>query len=230
MTFYIKGMVSSKTKLKQAFKSVTWPWIVAGLIVTLAIVLIVMHFSSSIKNQQIIANNNTPMSHCPDNMFCRTQSLQKEIIDPQQLVVQRDYRVLNDPLYPPLNRTDSQNTASLIENTAARNWNVPTNQSNDNYRLVGYLVSQEQKRDVGDNNWKLFARQKDRNTADFYMMPANNNYDVKIALKDDTVVGTRLRDVYTIPDQLQFNSPLLNNGSYQFVENPKADLSSPGYI
>ena len=137
----------------------------------------------------------------------------------------RDYRVLQDPLYPPLNRTDTVTQTMLQQNIDNRNMYVPTNDTQDNYRLVGYLVGKNT--DAGGGNWKLFARQKDRNTSDFYMIPSNNNYDIKIYIKDEMVVGDRLRDVYTIPKQITFNSPMLDaTGSYEFVEIPKADLSS----
>lgn len=139
---------------------------------------------------------------------------------------QRDYRVLNDPLYPPLNRTDTQTHQMLEKNIDARNMYVPTNDTMDNYRLVGYVVNKDQDKDAGGNNWKLFARQKDRNTADFYMVPANNNYDVKIKLTDEMVKGDRLRDVYSLPNHITFSSPMLNSSPYEYVEIPKADLSS----
>jgi hypothetical protein len=139
---------------------------------------------------------------------------------------QRDYRVLNDPLYPPLNRTDTQTHQMLEKNIDARNMYVPTNDTMDNYRLVGYVVNKDQDKDAGGNNWKLFARQKDRNTADFYMVPANNNYDVKIHITDEMVKGDRLRDVYSLPNHITFSSPMLNSSPYEYVEIPKADLSS----
>ena len=138
----------------------------------------------------------------------------------------RDYRVLNDPLYPPLNRTDTQTHQMLEKNIDARNMYVPTNDTMDNFRLVGYVVNKDQDKDAGGNNWKLFARQKDRNTADFYMVPANNNYDVKIKLTDEMVKGDRLRDVYSLPNHITFSSPMLNSSPYEYVEIPKADLSS----
>jgi hypothetical protein len=138
----------------------------------------------------------------------------------------RDYRVLNDQLYPPLNRTDTQTHQMLEKNIDARNMYVPTNDTMDNYRLIGYVVNKDQDKDVGGNNWKLFARQKDRNTADFYMIPANNNYDVKIHITDDMVKGDRLRDVYSLPNNITFTSPMLKDSPYEYVEIPKADLSS----
>lgn len=143
----------------------------------------------------------------------------------------RDYRVLEDQLYPPLNRSDTITQTNLRNNIDNRNMYVSTNNSGDKYRLVGYLINQDIDKDAGGNNWKLFARQKDRHSSEFYMIPANNNYDVKIFIKDDIVVGERLRDIYSIPNNITFNSPMLGSSPYEFVEIPKADLSSsPEYI
>jgi hypothetical protein len=152
---------------------------------------------------------------------------------PQADTVQRDRRVLNDPLYPPLNRTDAVTHTNLETNIQQRTMYVPTNTVNDKYRLVGYFVSSDaSSMDKGGNNWKLMARQKDRHSADFYIIPANNNYDIKINISNDMVQGSeKLKDVYTIPTQVTFNSPMLNKTPYDFVEIPKTDLSSSdGYI
>lgn len=145
-----------------------------------------------------------------------------------QSVQERDYRVLHDPLYPPLNRTDASTYQALRANMQKRNWYNSTSvrASNDTYRLVAYVTSKNQDgtMDAGGNNWKLMARMKDRNTADFYMIPANRNYDMKIHISDDMVVGTRLRDLYTIPDELVFNTPLLHKTPYIVTEVDKSDL------
>jgi len=142
----------------------------------------------------------------------------------------RDYRVLTDPLYPPLNRTDTVTQNKLISNINERNMYIPTNDQHDQYRLVGYLVNQDNEKDIGGNTWKLFARQKDRNSSDFYMIPANNNYDVKIHITDGMILGTRLRDIYSIPDIVEFKSPMLNTSRYNFIEIPKSDLSTSRFL
>ena len=139
----------------------------------------------------------------------------------------RDYRVLADPLYPPLNRVETDTYDMLQKNIQQRAMMVPTSvrETRDTYRLVGYLVNKDDNADTGGNNWKLMARMKDKNTADFYIIPANRNYDMKINITDEIVDGTRLRDIYTIPHQVKFKSPLLNQTPYDFVEVEKSDLT-----
>jgi hypothetical protein len=109
--------------------------------------------------------------------------------------------------------------------------NIPTQDHNDTFRLVGYITNKDAtQQDVGGNTWKLFARQKDRHSSDFYMVPANKNYDVKIHVKDDMIQGERLRDLYTIPNTITFKSSMLNDTPYEFIEIPKSDLTSANYL
>lgn len=145
--------------------------------------------------------------------------------------INRDYRVLNDELFPPINRSDTNNHTELTNNVINRSMYIKTNNVNDTYRLVGYVTNNSNEKDTGNNNWKLFARQKDRHFSEFYMIPTDNTNDLKISINNDNVVGHRLRDVYDIPQQLTFNTPLLNKEPYDVVEVPKADLSrSADYI
>ena len=143
----------------------------------------------------------------------------------------RDRRVMNDPLYPPLNRTDARTFNSAIRETdQGRIYSNPRADYGDTYRLVGYLSSADVgERDAGDNRWKLFGRMKNHNQGDFYIIPANRDIDLKIPLTPEVVISERLRDVYSLPEEMRFRSPLLNNGVYHFVEIPKADFSSTMY-
>lgn len=139
----------------------------------------------------------------------------------------RDRRVLNDPLYPALNRSEFDTHQGIAEKIKAKVLYNNTQEFTDRYRLVGYVTSQDQdKKDSGGNVWKLMARQKDRNRADFYMIPANNNYDMKVMLNDDIIVGEKLRDIYTIPKQLSFKTPLLNDTTYEVTELPMNDFTN----
>lgn len=150
-----------------------------------------------------------------------------ELRDP---TVSRDRRVLNDPLFPPLARTDRLTFDSVAYETKERNINIPTNDIGDRFRQVGYVTSQEGEKDAGGGNWKLFGREKSRHESEFYMVPTNNNYDIKVPLTPEVVVGPRLKDIYTIPNELRFKSPLLNRSSYEFVELPKTDFADSYYL
>lgn len=158
----------------------------------------------------------------------KNDNLQEDKIIPK-ISSQRDYRVLHDPLHPPLNRTTSDIHDSIIEKINTRDLYVPTKNYEDKYRQVGYLINKDEKEDKGGNTWKLFAVEKDRNNSEFYIIPSNRNYDIKINISDNMVVGNKLRDVYSIPNELKFNSPFLNESSYEFVELPKTDFTQPIY-
>lgn len=143
---------------------------------------------------------------------------------------ERDMRVLDDPLYPPLNRTDRVTYDGVVRQSDARNFNVPTQGSGDSYRLVGYLInSSDDTKDSGGNSWKLMARQKDRNEADFYIIPTNKDFDVKVPLTPEVFAGgSRFKSVDTVPMEVQLVSPLLSKTPYTFVELPKGSFSD-GY-
>jgi hypothetical protein len=133
----------------------------------------------------------------------------------------RDIRVLDDPLYPALNRTNKDAFEGVAEHTLRRNFNVPTQRSYDTYRLVGYMTNDDD--ELG--KWKVFGRQKDRNRGDFYMVPVNRQHDMKVQITDSMMVGEKMRDVDTLPNSVTFNSPLLAKTPYTFTELPKADLT-----
>lgn len=139
--------------------------------------------------------------------------------------INRDYRVLKDDLFPPINRSDTYTHTELANNIINRNMYIKTNDMGDTFRLVGYITNTSNEKDTGNNSWKLFGRQKDRHMSEFYITPTNNNNDVKIYINDDIVVGDKLRDIYTIPNYITFNSPMLNNNPYHVVEVPKQDLT-----
>lgn len=138
----------------------------------------------------------------------------------------RDRKVLYDPLYPPLNRTESSIHNSVVNAIDAKQLYTKTREFTDRYRLVGYLTNNDQNKDSGGNTWKLMARQKDKNRSEFYLVPSNNNYDMKIMVTDDIVKGDKLRDIYTIPKQLSFSSPLLNTTPYEVTEIPMNDFTN----
>jgi hypothetical protein len=72
---------------------------------------------------------------------------------------------------------------------------------------------------------------KDRNQGEFYVTPVDNTIDIKVSLSPEVFVGERLRDVWTLPREVRFSSPLLApDCPYLVTELPKSDLSSTTYI
>lgn len=140
---------------------------------------------------------------------------------------ERDIKVLRDPLYPPLNRSETDVFNSTIHAIDKKQLYNKTQEFTDQYRMVAYVTNPDEKKDSGGNVWKLIARQSNRNKADFYLIPANNNYDMKIMLSNDIVVGNeKLRDIYTIPKTLSFKSPLLNETPYEVTELEMTDMTN----
>lgn len=140
----------------------------------------------------------------------------------------RDMRVLKDPLYPALNRSEFDVHNSIVSAIDEKQLYQSSHNFNDRYRLVAYVTNtSNDEKDAGGNRWKLMAKQRDRNNADFFLVPVDRNYDMKVMLDNNIVVGERLRDTYTIPKQLVFNSPLLNTTPYEVVELPMTDFTQP---
>jgi hypothetical protein len=153
-------------------------------------------------------------------------------IDPQigaqtesHIVRTRDMQVLQDPLYPPLARANTDVAHTYMTSPIVRP--VPTRSgTNDTFRLVGYLVSDEDRNDV----WKLFARQKHAGgRSEFYASPANRNFDMKVALNADVKMTPPLRDVYDIPPQVTIQHPMFNSSTYSIMQLPSSDFTSAYY-
>jgi hypothetical protein len=161
------------------------------------------------------------------------QSQQTELEPPQTKITNtalnadkvqmRDERVLYDPLYPPLNRSNTETTARYIASIRP----TATRDTSDTYRIVGYLVDEEDKNET----WKLYAREQHRGgRADFYATPANRNFDVKVSLDNNVITSKdKFRDMYSIPDQVRINHPMFSQSSYKVVELPKTDFNSNYY-
>jgi hypothetical protein len=207
--------------------------IILFLVIIISLIIYII-LSTKDNNTDTQSSSNTPKS-IPEanNKICLSINDYNVLLDKAKHnkqsekddTVIRDRKVLHDPLYPPLNRSDNKTHTELANNIANRNMYIRTNDMGDTYRLVGYVTNNSDDKDVGNNNWKLFARQKDRHISEFYMKPTDNNNDVKVPITDDIIIGDRLRDIYNIPQQITFKSPMFNKDPYNIVEVPKADLS-----
>jgi hypothetical protein len=150
----------------------------------------------------------------------------KQVRSPPIQQQERDIRVLNDPLYPAYNRSEYDTHNSVVDAIERKQLYSNSRENNDRFRLVAYVSSSLDTMDAGGNKWKLLARNKNRNEAEFFLVPVDKNYDMKIMLNNDIIVGEKLRDVYSIPNQLTFKSPLLHDTPYDIVELPMTDFTS----
>lgn len=121
-----------------------------------------------------------------------------------QQMYNRDRAVIDDPLYPPLNRNSLQ--------------------PHDNYRMVGYLVSEESQED----SWQLYGRQMNNNKSEFYVRPTNRNIEMKVPIQDSDFrrPSDRLRDIDNLPERTSIDNPLFNSSSYKVVTNPNTNYNS----
>ena len=147
---------------------------------------------------------------CPVQQTCH-------IVKEVQVKESRDNAVLNDPLYPPLNRS-------------ARDVPIPPmprNRNTDSFRLVGYLVDQSDK----NYSWKIFAMEKYKGgRSQFYATPTNRDIDMKVFLSNDIIVGRdKFIDLYNLPDKVNIQHPMFSKGTYDVVQLPMSDFSTNYY-
>jgi hypothetical protein len=166
-----------------------------------------------------------PLPNFP-NTFPSMDPRQMPVIDPVSI---RDRRVLHDPLYPPLGRTDRP-TFDLLSQAKERGvFNFATRGTPDTFRIIGYMINKDELKDIGNNIWKIFGRQKypSSSIGEYYVIPANDHKtDIKIRIKDDMIIGEKLRDIYSLPKYIQFKSTIFNKSKYEIIELDKSDLIS----
>jgi len=69
--------------------------------------------------------------------------------------IERDRKVLDDDLYPPLNRGDTVSHTRLANNINNRKMYINTQETGDTYRLVAYVSSTSNMKDSG-NIFQIF--------------------------------------------------------------------------
>ena len=144
------------------------------------------------------------------------------------IVEERDVRVLNDLLYPPLTRTERPTIDLVLRH--APEFNMPTRDSNDTYRAIAYVINTNKSNiDMGGNSWILFGRQlyKGSSRGEFYMLPVNDTLGrMKVFLQDSMMSGEKIRDIYSLPTTITFNSPFFTEDVYTISEMPKTNYTS----
>jgi hypothetical protein len=151
----------------------------------------------------------TPNISCP-KCECPTVI---PVIDPN-ISPQRDYRVINDPLYPPEQRSDTG--SSYYPNPTSLNFRIPTRGYPPPYQLKGYLVDENN----NGNILQLFGRPKYPGSSEFQYYVSKrdiNNNEIKIDIPQK-------RELYN-DDRVKINK--IFNGDYKYVELKMEDLIQP---
>lgn len=183
------------------------------LLVLIIILLLLLAYTFWLTIQRLQRSVDRQTLSCPPPVACPPATVcppcaelpTKVVIDN---VTQRDRAANSDPLYPPLNRMPMP---------------VVPQSGEDTFRFLGYMINKIDKEDT----WKLFGREKNRNQAEFYAMPTDRTSDIKVMVTQEIVVSKeRLRDIYTIPEEITLKHPLFAPTPYQIVLNPNSDLSS----
>jgi len=195
------------------------------LIGVLIIAFVVWKWNNDKNNKQIEIMTRISSASNDINRLTHNQAF-KRLADERHYrdeVAIRDQAVLNDPLYPALGRTERP----IFDNIPSR-FNMPTRETSDTYRLIGYLVNKTSE-DLGQNVWKLFGRQKYRggSQGEFYVIPSHNDRkDIKIQLDDNMFIGEKIRDIYALPDKVRINNPMFSQDEYDVIQLPKSDFTS----
>lgn len=211
-----------------------WLWLVVVVLVILLVITLGVNSYYAIIMQKQTSRSNSSEEMKDTNKVCMRQKEYDALVTQHQQnqrptprrADERDRLVLSDPLYPALNRSETRVHDGVTEQIARKNLYNTTQEFNDRYRLIGYVTNQGETKDSGGNVWKLMARESSKNQGEFYMIPANTNYDMKIMLNNDILTGDKLRDIYTIPKTLSFKSPLLNDTPYEVIELPMNDFTN----
>lgn len=210
--------------------------VLIGMVIGICIVLVIFVLMQMNKPTTSQVTEQVPMKQMQSQMQSQTQVAQSPTPPPtvrnaqsqlyesteapisvQARLYERDRRVDEDNLYPPLSR----------EKVLPR----------DTYRPVAYLVAEEGDGTTNGRNgdvWKLYARERSRGGhSDFYAVSADRQFDAKVALTDDNVISQpRLRDVYNLPTSIEIRHPMFRvNTKYQVVEMDRADWGQmPNYF
>lgn len=152
------------------------------------------------------------------------------VVDTSAIVRARDRLVDEDRLYPPYDRNTMGVTKEYYPEKLAGTFNTATRESDDEFRHIGYMSNSGSKQDQGGNVWKLYGRETYRGsgTAEFYVVPANKNYDIKLFINNAMLQTSseRIRGIYDVPSTLSLNHPMFSREPYHIELLPKSDLQS----
>ena len=140
------------------------------------------------------------------------------ISKPIDIIAERDRAVVDDTLYPPIDRMTRPIADEYLKYKLNGIFGDNTRGAPDTFRLVAYLINSADRAD----KWNVFGRQKYRgsNQGEYYAIQQCNSHGpcTKIMLNNDIVVGDQLRDYYNLPSTITFKSPALSDTPYDVIQ------------
>jgi len=143
----------------------------------------------------------------------------KQQVQPSDNIDNRDFKVIEDKLYPLLNRTERPIADSIYNNPY---FNYPTRWNQDNFRAMA-IVRNIQNNDV----YYLMGRQKysGSNQGEFYLISPDRDKGLKIPLSSDPSDRV-IKDYYSLPDEITIKSGVFQGMTFKVQELKNSDLSS----
>jgi len=165
------------------------------IIINIYIIACKIHY----ENYAEYSSSSCPPCICP---ICPTA------VDPN-----RDYRVVNDPLYPPEQRSDYSMGNSLYNGY----YRYPTRGYPPPYQMKGYLVDETDDKNI----ISIFGRPKYSGSTEYQYYVSKrdiNNNEIKISISNN-------REIFD-KDIVKIDSPIFQ-GVYKYVALPMEDLVQP---
>jgi len=190
---------------------------------------------SVLEKQKLLENkldtiNNTPTQITNQNPNSTSQlqinpNDDNKSIDP---VLDRDRRVISDPLYPIINRTDRPTFDYLIRNPSIRGVMTRYNDHLDTPRPIA--IAKLITNDINNvsSYYYLFGKRKSRNSSkgEYYLWAPNIDNQIKIPLVDDRN-NPLIQDFDNLPSSIQINNGIFAGSKVFIQELQNADLISP---
>lgn len=160
-----------------------------------------------------------------ENKFDNINNIKQPTIDS---VLDRDRRVINDPLYPIINRSDRPTFDYLIKNPTIKGIMTRYDDNLDTPRPIAIARLNINGFNSTSELYYLFGKRRSRNSSkgEYYLWAPNNNNQIKIPLVDDRN-NPLIKDFDNLPTTLTIKDGIFANATLEIQELKNADLNSP---
>lgn len=175
-------------------------------------IIIILIYKYDILNKKESTNINTQKN----NMSIKQIENKEIYISPTNIFREYDYRVINDPLFPPYKRDDYNINPSLVYPTL---YSIPTRGYMTYFKQVGILTNNDAENADEYKFLLLMGRQKYRgsNNYEYYAISSSKDNNIKFDLNqkkelytDDTIIIQQLNNT-------TYNVTINKNLNYEYI-------------